>query len=218
MIHLGVIQCMGAHFTDNKLPENVVSFTLSIYFGTSVGTGILIVILYDELINNMFSSKRSLFRKNRSGLFWTSGMTMIVLDVAVGYLTGFGRVRQLGDFLRITVSVGFLIAQLAVIYAIYVKARAVMNMLKRLTGFRSKLERHFRFWLKAMVLSAFITLCGIYVVASSGQVSPALYADFSIALTLGKIMYVFSQSKVNICGIHLFSFRSCSCLPSCVRR
>lgn len=193
---LGVLQAYGPHFTDNKLPQEVASFGLSIFFGTSVGTGILIVILYDDLISNMFSSQRNVLQRKRTWLFWASALLMIVMDFYLALVSVFSRSRNQTIFVRILVSLSFLGAQLAVILAIYMKAKVVMKILARLSGFRSRLERHFRFWLLIMVLSAVLTIFGILIVPGLGNLSPVLYADCSIALAVGKIMYVFSQSKV----------------------
>ena len=197
---LAVVQIYGAHFTDNEISFEYVLVGYNVFFGTSVATSLLIVILYDELINDVFKTGTSNIKKLQVRCrLWTGALFLTVSDFLMAGLS-FGVFSETTLLLlRASTSLLFIVAQIYVIVNLYKSSRKVLRFLSKnsANGVKSRLERHFNCWVKVSIGAASLnTTSLVAILVFVPLISPLALALCGFGLTIGKQLNILSQLKV----------------------
>lgn len=203
---LGVVQVYGAHFTDNELPMQYVLVGHNLFFGTSVATAALLVILYEELVNDIFKQIPSRLQKIQARWsLWVLALSLTFSDWLVSGLS-FGVFTE--SVLLILRSLCFFVSLLSQVYVtmkLYKSSRKVIRFLSKnsINGVKSRLEKHFTFWLKSSVLAAGINAAALVLIQLYVPLlSPEAFAICAYTLTLGKQLNVLAQLQVCVIYYH----------------
>lgn len=220
---LAVVQICGAQFIAGTVHMEVVLFSFPLFFGNSVSTAFLIAILYRDVLRRTFGDRTNMDILRANCDFICIAAFLSVFDWVVSFLIGFGNINlDLLVLLRMAMGGIFLLGQIWIATYLTIMVCRMINRVKpkghaAVKGTMTRaIEYHFRFWIKVSLLGAAtstISLVGIALDLMS--VSPEMYLGVSILGAMGKILNLYSQTKVGqISSIKVATYvyvAMCSC-------
>lgn len=201
---LGLLQLLGSHFTDNKLPYSVAFFGYLTFFGSSAATNALMLVKYEQLITAIPVTSQAALKIASRWKYWLLSMFLLVLDVSLAALLSLSNRKSTTVLILLVTEVGvFYVAQGVVLYRMVTLSQRVLNILKKrsLRGIVPVLRVRFRFWMAISVAASVLNVAAYSIgvlIRLLLSTKPTLfkYNVFVFGLTVGKIVHLLAQFKL----------------------